>query len=98
MAILEIRITELAYSDIQEIESYLFKSSPSIGRSFTEKIFRKIELLYDHPEIGRIVPEFRESSIREIFQGKYRIVYLILNSNRIDILRIIHGSKLIDLG
>jgi plasmid stabilization system protein ParE len=71
MAILEIRITELAYSDIEEIETYLIKSSPSIGRNFTEKIFRKIELLYDHPEIGRVVPEFQERTIRELFQGKY---------------------------
>jgi toxin ParE1/3/4 len=30
----------------------------------------------DHPDIGRIVPEFNQPSIREIIHPPFRIVYL----------------------
>ncbi len=54
-------------------------------------------MLYDHPRIGRIVPEFENDRIRELIQGKYRIVYRIVNDELIEVLRIIHGSRLTDL-
>lgn len=97
MADLKIRLTETAYLDLEDIESYVSQSSPKIGREFINKIFKKIELLYDHPRIGRKVPEFDNDKIRELIQGKYRIVYRIKNDELIEILRIVHGSRLMDL-
>lgn len=97
MVDLKIKLTESAYLDLEEIEDYLSQSSPKIGREFINKIFKKIELLYDHPRIGRKVPEFDNDRVRELIQGKYRIVYRISNEELIEILRIIHGSKLMDL-
>lgn len=72
MADLEIRLTETAYLDLEDIESYVNQSLPKIGREFINKVFKKIELLYEHPRIGRKVPEFVNDSIRELIQGKYR--------------------------
>ena len=97
MAVIEIKITESAYSDLEEIESYIGQSSARIGRSFVNKIFKKIELLYDHPKIGRKVPEFDNERVRELIQGKYRIVYRVVNDEVIEILRVLHGSRLMDL-
>ena len=97
MANLTIKITETAYLDLEEIESYVSQSSPKIGREFVNKIFKKIELLHDHPKIGRKVPEFDNDRIRELFQGKYRIVYRIVSDELVEVLRIIHGSRLTDL-
>jgi addiction module RelE/StbE family toxin len=97
MAGIKITITESAFTDLEETERYIGQSSARIGRSFVNKVFKKIELLYDHPKIGRKVPEFDNDRIRELIQGKYRIVYRILNDEVIQILRIVHGSRLLDL-
>lgn len=97
MANIEIKLTDSAYSDLEDIETYVSQSSPKIAREFVNKIFNKIELLYDHPKIGRKVPEFDNDRIRELIQGKYRIVYRIVNEEVIEVLRILHGSRLMDL-
>ncbi len=97
MADLKIRITEIAYLDPEDIEEYVSQSSPKIGREFINKIFKKIELLYEHPKIGRKVPEFDNDRIRELIQGKYRIVYRIVSGELIEVLRVTHGSRLMDL-
>lgn len=97
MANLTINLTETAYLDLEEVESYVSQSSPKIGREFVNKIFKKIEMLYDHPRVGRKVPEFENDRIRELLQGKYRIVYRIVSDELIEVLRIIHGSRLTDL-
>ena len=97
MANIEIKLTDSAYSDLEDIENYVSQSSPKIAREFVNKIFNKIELLYDHPKIGRKVPEFDNDRIRELIQGKYRIVYRIVNEEAIEVLRILHGSRLMDL-
>lgn len=97
MANLEIRLTETAYLDLEDIESYVSQSSPKIGREFINKIFKKIELLYQHQRLGKKVPELDNDRIRELIQGKYRIVYKIMSDELIEVLRVIHGSRLIDL-
>lgn len=97
MANIEIKLTDSAYSDLEDIENDVSQSSPKIAREFVNKIFNKIELLYDHPKIGRKVPEFDNDRIRELIQGKYRIVYRIVNEEVIEVLRILHGSRLMDL-
>jgi len=37
------------------------------------------------PEAGRMVPEGRRNDIREVFEGPYRIIYLV-QPTRIDVL------------
>lgn len=44
------------------------------------------------PLRGRIVPEFRDDSIREIFVSSYRLVYIVRPS-RVLIIRFIHGAR-----
>lgn len=36
---------------------------------------RRTDILREHPEAGRIVPEYRDLRIREIIFRPYRIVY-----------------------
>lgn len=91
----KIILTDQALEDLEEIENYVSRSSVKIGRELVLKFFDKFELIASFPEMGRIVPEFKNSYIREIFQSKYRIIYLVSDQN-VEIIRIIHGSKLID--
>lgn len=90
-------ITETAYTDLEEIENYISHDSPAIARRFILRIFDKIEQLYEYPESGKPVPEINDQSIKELLLNKYRIIYHLTNKNSIDILRIIHGARLLDI-
>ncbi|HYG40028.1 MAG TPA: type II toxin-antitoxin system RelE/ParE family toxin [Cytophagales bacterium] len=62
----KIEITETAYADLEDIESYISNDSPRIARKFIERIFARLEQLYEQPESGRMVPEFENKEIREL--------------------------------
>ena len=59
-------------------------------------IFSKVEQLKISPEIGRIVPEIRNSQFRELIYGNYRIIYRI-EAKRISILTIRHGNQVLPI-
>lgn len=97
MGQITIVITESAYTDLEDIESYISQDSPAIARNFINRIFDKIDYLYQHPSFGKPVPEIGNKSIRELLLNKYRIIYQIVDDRNINILRIVHGSRLLDL-
>ena len=59
--------------------------------SFIE-LWRLGRSLNEFAERGRIVPELRDDSIREIFVYSYRLVYRI-EDDQISILALIHGRR-----
>lgn len=67
-------LTESAYLDLEEIDDLISKSSPSFSRKFINSIFDKLDLLIDYPQLGKQVNELNNPRIRELLQGKYRIV------------------------
>ncbi len=93
----KISLSESAYTDLASIETYIAQDSPAVARTFINRVFEKMEQLYAHPESGRVVPEFNNKKIRELILKKYRIVYQILTEQEIVILRVVHGSRLLDL-
>jgi toxin ParE1/3/4 len=90
-------ITESAYADLEDIENYISQDSPAIARKFISRIFDKIDQLYLYPKSGKAVPEIADTSIRELLLNKYRIIYQLTDSSQISILRIVHGSRLLDI-
>lgn len=86
--------TEKAVSDLWAIGDYIAKDSPGRARTFVKKLLSRIQQVAKHPELGRIVPEFRDPTIRELIEGHYRIVYKT-NTKRIIILQVFEGHKLI---
>ena len=97
MAKVTITFTESAYSDLEDIESYIAQDSPYIARKFISRIFDRIDQLYLYPASGKFVPEIKDNSIRELLLNKYRIIYRILNESDIQIIRIVHGARLLDI-
>ncbi|MBI9104457.1 MAG: type II toxin-antitoxin system RelE/ParE family toxin [Spirochaetales bacterium] len=95
MAEIKIVWSEEAIKDIEEIISYISKDSELYAVNFASKIIGSVDSLRVYPEIGRIVPEFNNSEIREIIYRNYRIVYRI-SGKTIEIVTIFHGSKLIN--
>lgn len=84
-----------ALEDIESIATYIEKDSPVYAKSVVFKIFEKAEIIRDFTELGRIVPELNDSTIREIFVYSYRLIYKI-DSNKILFVAVIHGKRLLE--
>jgi addiction module RelE/StbE family toxin len=89
----QINWTNQSLEDIQQIASYISNNSERYAQIFVDKVFEKVEILVDLPRVGRMVPEIELEYIRELIYGNYRIVYRIVNDNRIDILTIHHSAR-----
>lgn len=48
---------------------------PEIGERTLRRILESIGRLADLPDIGRVVPEFGQDSLRELIRPPFRIVY-----------------------
>ncbi len=94
---INIVITESAYADLEDIENYISQDSPLMARRFINKIFERIDQLYNYPTSGKPVPEIKDNSIRELLLNKYRIIYKVVDGQHINIIRIVHGSRLLDI-
>jgi len=76
MAKVAIRIAESALTDLESIRTwYAEKDVPEVGERLIGEIVASIEALADHPEMGRIVPEFDQPFLRELIRPPFRIVY-----------------------
>lgn len=92
----EIVFAESAWDDLDSITDYISQDSVRYAQEFSDRLFNRLSQLTEFPESGRTVPEFKNPNLRELILGKYRIVYRTYNSEKIIVLRIIHGSKLLD--
>ncbi len=94
---MKITITDSAYEDLADIKDhYTLEGVEHIGVQHVNDIFELIENLSEHPQMGRIVPEFGLTSIRELIHPPYRIVYL-LKADEIQIIRVWRSERLLKL-
>ena len=89
----KINWTQLALSDLEDIHKYISDDSQRYAQITVSKIYNRVESLKRHPYSGRIVPEFEDTSIRELIEGNYRIIHYLVNEDRIDILRVYHTAR-----
>lgn len=89
----KINWTQLALSDLENIHEYISDDSQRYAQITVNKIYNRVKSLIRQPYSGRIVPEFEDTSIRELIEGNYRIVHYLVNKERIDILRIYHTAR-----
>jgi addiction module RelE/StbE family toxin len=94
----KINWTQLALSDLEDIHKYISDDSQRYAQITVNKIYDSVESLTRQPYSGRIVPEFEDTSIRELIEGNYRIVHYLVNEERIDILRIYHTARKMEKG
>ncbi len=81
-----------AVEDLEAIGAYIAHDSETYSASVIRTILQKTRLLAEYPYIGRIVPEFDDESIREIFAYSYRIIYEI-DSGNITLAAIVHSRR-----
>ena len=87
--------SEEALEDIESIATYIEKDSPFYAKSVVSKFFEKAEMLQNFSELGRIVPELKDTNIREIFIYSYRLVYK-LHQNKVTFVAVVHGKRLLE--
>jgi plasmid stabilization system protein ParE len=91
--------TPPAIRRVLEIADYIAKDSELRSQKWQKGVFKAVERLRDFPRSGRITPEKNREDIREIFYGKYRIVYhLDEKHNHVVILTVRHGKQILPLG
>lgn len=74
---MKISISNSAFNDLENIKEYYEEGKiPQIGRQFVNSIINHIHTLNDNPDIGRMVPEFGITTIRELIHSPFRVVYL----------------------
>ncbi|MDT8437952.1 MAG: type II toxin-antitoxin system RelE/ParE family toxin [Wenzhouxiangellaceae bacterium] len=88
------RFSTSALRDLEEIRAwYADQGVPGIGERFIEQVFQRVQALADHPELGRIVPEFGDASLRELIQPPFRVVYR-RRSRQISIVRVWRSERM----
>lgn len=90
-----IKWTNFAIQNLNDIGDYIERDSYRQAAFVVNYLFDSADILESHPFVGRIVPEFQNVNVRELIRLKYRIVYLVLNDERIDILNIHHSARLL---
>jgi len=81
-----------ALEDVEAIASYISRDSISYAGAVVRKIIHAMRRLEAFPFSGRLVPEFDDPNIREIFAYNYRIVYR-LAAERVTIAAVIHSKR-----
>ncbi len=94
---MEIIFASSAMADLDDIRDYYLKEGVEhIGLKFQASIIKDIEQLTDHPDMGRVVPEFNDKNIRELIRPPFRIVYLS-GLKTIHIVRVWRAERLLVL-
>ena len=85
--------TLLARNDLKAIFEYISKDSRKYAKLEILKIKSRTQVLKVQPLIGKEVIESGNIDVRELVEGNYRIIYKMVDNDRIDILTIHHCSR-----
>lgn len=91
------RWTPQAADDLEAVCLYIARDTPVAATVFAERVLRATAHLADFPEMGRIVPEWGRSEIREVFVYSYRLIYRT-RAESVDVLAIHHGVRPLEQG
>ena len=87
-----VRWAEAASDDLDRIAEYIARDSPNYAAAFVREILDAVQSLAELAERGRVVPEWHEPNVRELFVGNYRLIYELLDQ-AVHIVGVIHGAR-----
>ena len=97
MSRMEISFAESALRDLEDVLAwYAEQGVPDVGARLVTEIFQRAQALGDHPDMGRVVPEFDQPFLRERIHPPFRIVYR-RDPQRVRIIRIWRSERLLHL-
>ncbi len=89
----QVKWTQQSLKDLFDIFEYISIDSKKYAQRQIIRIKARTAILKRNAKIGMPVPEMPHSGYRQLVEGNYRIIYKILNSNRVDILTIHHSAR-----
>lgn len=90
----QVALSSSARRDLRDIVRYISLDSPERAVDLGQFLVSSTKRLADFPEMGRVVPEFGDLSLREIVVRSYRVIYRVDHGDcRVDIARFWHGSR-----
>jgi addiction module RelE/StbE family toxin len=90
----QVSLSPSARRDLRDIVRYISVDSPERALRFGRLLVSSTKRLSDFPEMGRVVPEFADPSIREIVVRSYRVIYRVDHGDcRVDVARFWHGAR-----
>jgi plasmid stabilization system protein ParE len=85
-----------AVEQVEQIGAFIEKDSPFQARRVVQRIIKETRRLQEHIRIGKMIPEAQQDQYRELRVFSYRILYKILDENRVAIVGVVHGQRLFD--
>lgn len=82
-----------ATRDLDGIFEYIAQDSVFYAEKVVDDIYARTQMLLEHPELGRLIPERQDGVSREVFQHSWRIMYTTEFLPHIVITRIIHFAQ-----
>ncbi|TAL33151.1 MAG: type II toxin-antitoxin system RelE/ParE family toxin [Spirochaetes bacterium] len=87
-----VKWTASSRKDLRHIHDHIAEESGYYAKKVLVSVVTRADVLKDFPQMGRMVPEFQNPSIREIIVYSYRIIYEI-HGDAVEILAVIHGKR-----
>ena len=92
----EVTWTAPAVEDLRQIHQFISKDSKQYAAIMVRKVRSAAGRLKRFPESGRPVPELPGCHYREVIVPPYRVIYRFAEEkNRVWVLGVIHGSRLL---
>ena len=94
---MKVVLTESAITDLEDILAWYKKEKvPEVGEKLVDDVLLRTEQIANHPQSGRVVPEFQNPLLRELIQTPFRIVYL-LEGDTCFLIRVWRSERLLRL-
>ena len=91
---MRVYFTETAYQQIEQTHEYLAGENPRAALEWVDRITRRADQIGTFPRSGRQVPEFERDDLREVFEGDWRIIYLIRDElELIEVLAVVWAKR-----
>lgn len=84
--------TPRAQQRLQDLHDHIAEDQPVNASRWMARVLSRGEQIGDQPRSGRIVPEYQRETVREVFEGDYRIIYRV-RSQQVDVLSVRHGAR-----
>jgi len=81
-----------ALLDLEEIQDFIAKDSPTAARRLIEEIFAKIELAAEFPEMGHYNSDLTERPVRFLHVREYLIAYAE-QEGFLWVIAVVHGKR-----
>lgn len=91
---MKLRWSERSVNDLIAIQKYIAQNNPQTAKKWVTQLRQRARRAAETAMTGRVVPEFNQTDIREVFLGNYRIVYRILDDG-ILVLTVFEGHRLL---